>query len=397
VQERTSVAGGRTPGATPGQGIANRSDRANEVAQNVYKNKNLQGEFSDPDSPYYQGDGTETDENGQPIGNCVEINPGCTAGQKEIEDYIGDEIIIIGSSGESLYYYHPDHLGSASVITDGSGNLREHIEYFAFGETWVQEGASKKTPFMYTGKELDQETGLYYYGARYYDPRTSVWQSVDPILEKYLPSGDPEKDKNLPGMGGVFNSGNLAGYTYTHQNPVRYVDPDGNVIWFAPLVAKGLAWAGAAITAIEIGSAGYDVATGEMSAGEALSEHGPGIILGATLGATGKIADKFIDVGKVISKGFPKPAVENEKLSNLVNDLYKGANTKNPVGTGSTADAIRSEGQTGVPVGGRFHSQKGQQYINALSNWIRKNPDASEGDIKAANTMLNDLKDALGE
>jgi len=202
------------------------------VAQNVYNNKNLQGEFSDPDSPYYQGDGTGTDENGNPVGNCSEINAGCTADQEEIEDYIGDEIIVIGSSGESLYYYHPDHLGSASVITDGSGNLREHIEYFAFGETWVQEGASKKTPFMYTGKELDQETGLYYYGARYYDPRTSVWQSVDPILEKYLPSGDPEKDKNLPGMGGFFNSGNLAGYTYTHQNPVRYVDPDGNrTVW----------------------------------------------------------------------------------------------------------------------------------------------------------------------
>jgi len=205
------------------------------VAQNVYNNKNLQGEFSDPDSPYYQGE-SGTDENGNPVGNCVEINAGCTAGQEEIEDYIGDEIIIIGSSGESLYYYHPDHLGSASVITDGSGNLREHIEYFAFGETWVQEGASKKTPFMYTGKELDQETGLYYYGARYYDPRTSVWQSVDPILEKYLPSGDPEKDKNLPGMGGVFNSANLAGFTYTHQNPVRYVDPDGNAVAVAARV-----------------------------------------------------------------------------------------------------------------------------------------------------------------
>jgi len=228
VHGSTSVAGGRTPGATPGQGIQNRSDRANEVAQNVYNNKNLQGEFSDPDSPYYQGDGTGTDENGQPIGNCNEINAGCTAGQEELEDYTGDEIVIIGSSGESLYYYHPDHLGSASVITDGNGNLREHTEYFAFGETWVQEGASKKTPFMYTGKELDQETGLYYYGARYYDPRTSVWQSVDPILEKYLPSGDPEKDKNLPGMGGVFNPINLSVYAYSHHNPVSYLDPDGN-------------------------------------------------------------------------------------------------------------------------------------------------------------------------
>ena len=219
------------------------------MAQNVYKNKNLQGEFSDPDSPYYQGDGTGTDENGQPIGNCVEINAGCTAGQEEIEDYIGDEIIIIGSSGESLYYYHPDHLGSASVITDGNGNLREHTEYFAFGETWVQEGASKKTPYMYTGKELDQETGLYYYGARYYDPRTSVWQSVDPILEKYLPSlGDRlsaqkdgmnyEPEKSLPGMGGFYSPNNLASYTYSHHNPVKYVDPDGNAVIYGNITVN---------------------------------------------------------------------------------------------------------------------------------------------------------------
>jgi len=234
------------------------------VAQNVYKNKNLQGEFSDPDSPYYQGDGTGTDENGQPIGNCVEINAGCTAGEQEIEDYIGDEIIIIGSSGESLYYYHPDHLGSASVITDGSGNLREHIEYFAFGETWVQEGASKKTPFMYTGKELDQETGLYYYGARYYDPRTSVWQSVDPILEKYLPSGDPEKDKNLPGMGGVFNSGNLAGFTYTHQNPVKYVDPDGNAAAL-PLLRPALSVIGKETAGSLIGMTSGGLLIGSLS------------------------------------------------------------------------------------------------------------------------------------
>jgi len=55
-----------------------------------------------------------------------------------------------------------------------------------------------------------------------------VWQSPDPILAKYLPSGDKERDAKLPGMGGVQNSKNLAMYTYSHQNPVKYVDPDGN-------------------------------------------------------------------------------------------------------------------------------------------------------------------------
>lgn len=60
--------------------------------------------------------------------------------------------------------------------------------------------------WKFTGHELDKETGLYYAGARYYDPRTSIWISVDPLAEDF-PSWNP--------------------YAYTFQNPLRYVDPDG--------------------------------------------------------------------------------------------------------------------------------------------------------------------------
>jgi RHS repeat-associated protein len=99
----------------------------------------------------------------------------------------------------------------------------------------VQESsATWRVPYQFTSKEMDSETGLYYFGARYYDPRTSVWQSADPILGKYLPSGDSEGDSNLPGMGGVYNPFNLAMYTYGHQNPVKYSDPDGNAVWKVP-------------------------------------------------------------------------------------------------------------------------------------------------------------------
>ncbi|WP_128331155.1 RHS repeat-associated core domain-containing protein [Apibacter sp. HY039] len=63
-----------------------------------------------------------------------------------------------------------------------------------------------KDLFLCNGKELDEETGLYYYGARYYNPRESVWLSVDPLAEKYP---------------------NFSPYAYTFQNPIKYVDPLG--------------------------------------------------------------------------------------------------------------------------------------------------------------------------
>jgi RHS repeat-associated protein len=117
-----------------------------------------------------------------------------------------------GSTGSGLnekmrFFYHPDHVGSTSYITDANGEVYQHLEYFAFGETFVEEHSNTwRTPYLFNGKELDDETGLYYYDARYYDPVTSVWQSVDPMTDKY-----PD----------------LSAYSYCANNPINYVDPDG--------------------------------------------------------------------------------------------------------------------------------------------------------------------------
>jgi RHS repeat-associated protein len=79
------------------------------------------------------------------------------------------------------------------------------------------------TPYLFNAKELDEETGLYYYGARYYDARISVWLSVDaPLINGYYLDGNHR--------GGVYNAFNLNPYLYCRANPVIFVDPDGNQV-----------------------------------------------------------------------------------------------------------------------------------------------------------------------
>ena len=122
-----------------------------------------------------------------------------------------------------VYYYHPDHIGSASTVTDNNGKFTEHCEYFPYGEVWISESASTSVtsllPFKFTSKELDSETGLYYYGARYMDPKLGRWLSTDAVLDTYL-------DGKL--NNGVYRPSNLSLYMYCSGNPIMLIDPDGN-------------------------------------------------------------------------------------------------------------------------------------------------------------------------
>ncbi|MFA7688217.1 MAG: RHS repeat-associated core domain-containing protein [Moheibacter sp.] len=104
------------------------------------------------------------------------------------------------------------------------------MEYFAFGETFVEEHrSSNNSPYKFNGKELDEETGWYYYGARYYDARTSIWLSVDPLANVDYLMND-EAYINGEHNGGVFNSFNHNSYGYCYQNPVILIDPNGKQV-----------------------------------------------------------------------------------------------------------------------------------------------------------------------
>ena len=110
------------------------------------------------------------------------------------------------------FYYHPDHLGSSSYITNLDGEVAQHIEYVPFGEVFIEERNNTwNTPYLFNAKEFDEETGMYYYGARYYEPRLSLWMAVDPKMEKYQ---------------------NVSAYVYCLNNPLKIIDPDGKDIVF---------------------------------------------------------------------------------------------------------------------------------------------------------------------
>ncbi|HOH36985.1 MAG TPA: RHS repeat-associated core domain-containing protein, partial [Spirochaetota bacterium] len=112
---------------------------------------------------------------------------------------------------QNTMYFHPDHLGSSSYVTDKKGNFFEMIEYLPYGETLYDEAATvDKTEFRFTSKEQDAETGLYYYGARYYDARTSRFVSADDRFDD------------------LFSSQGLDIFAYCHNNPINYIDPSGH-------------------------------------------------------------------------------------------------------------------------------------------------------------------------
>uniref|UniRef100_UPI002EDB78FC hypothetical protein n=1 Tax=Photobacterium sp. 53610 TaxID=3102789 RepID=UPI002EDB78FC len=93
---------------------------------------------------------------------------------------------------------------------------------------------------------------------------------------------------------------------------------------------------------------------------------------------------------------FKRPEVDNDKLQNIVNQMYKGDRSPTgTLGTGSTADAARHEFETGELFKGTDHlNNKVPQLINALNTWMKKNNNASKSDIHAAKEMIKDLENS---
>ena len=123
---------------------------------------------------------------------------------------------------EETFFYHSDHLGSTSYITDDKANITQYDAYLPYGELLVDEhSSSEEMPYKFNGKEFDEETGLYYYGARYMNPIASLWYGVDPLTETYE---------------------NISPYIYCANSPIRYTDPKGMEVEADELSMKNISY-----------------------------------------------------------------------------------------------------------------------------------------------------------
>jgi len=111
---------------------------------------------------------------------------------------------------KEAYYYHTDHLQSSTIITDQNGVNVEQMFYYPYGEMTGYHTGSVNVKHKFNGHEYDGESGLYYMGARYYDPKLARFISADTIVP-------------MP-----FYPQSLNRYSFTMNNPVVLRELDGN-------------------------------------------------------------------------------------------------------------------------------------------------------------------------
>ncbi len=120
--------------------------------------------------------------------------------------YHGSKLVAM-SKNNTLKYIHQDHLAGTALVTSDNGTLLGTMKYYPYGYCRNSQG-DLGTDKLFTGQRLD-DTGLYYYGARYYDPTIGRFISADPIVKS------------------LTNPQSLNRYTYVLNNPLKYTDPSG--------------------------------------------------------------------------------------------------------------------------------------------------------------------------
>ena len=218
----------------------------------------------------------------------------------------------LASAELETIYYHNDHLGNPVAATSATGELMWQEEFTPYGTRQIKQDGGLNH-IWYTGKELDADTGLVYFGARWYDPSIGQFLSVDPVGV-------------IPGNRFSYNR-----YAYANNNPQKYIDPDGN-------------YADLAIEAVSI-SFGVMSLRNNISDGNygAAAVDGAGVAIDGILavipgipGGTGLWIKAVRESAEVATKG---PTTISEKVRDIEARVRRGE-TSFPLDTKKTLDSV---------------------------------------------------------
>jgi RHS repeat-associated protein len=318
-----------------------------------------------------------------------------TSGNVTTYYYLGNRLVAMRQS-TTLSYIHQDHLTGTSVVSDSNGAPVSSIKYYPFGARRNSQGNLPAQQF--TGQRLDS-TGLYYYGARYYDPNIGRFISPDTIISQ------------------PFNPQSFNRYSYCLNNPLKYIDPTGHWHWpswstiVKVVIVVAVVAAATALVVATVGAAAPGLVTvgGLVLGGGAALTAGEvaevsivtGLIAGTAYVANNSDADDSLPAAKgntdtggqtggADPNNLPTKRDEllskatNSKLRNAIDELYRpGAS----IGDGGTADMIRIVGDEG-------HITKGMSYLKYLER-ILTGETLSAADREIAEALYNDLRNAL--
>jgi len=124
-------------------------------------------------------------------------------------EYADDRVPYAVAMGGSTYYLAYDQVGSLRLVVDESGAIVKQIDYDTFGNILVDSNPSFTIPFGFAGGLHDRDTGLVRFGHRDYIPEIGKWTAKDPIL---------------------FAGGDTNLYGYVQNDPVNFVDPEGEYL-----------------------------------------------------------------------------------------------------------------------------------------------------------------------
>ena len=202
---------------------------------------------------------------------------------------VGTRHIFAGSQriaevkGGVVSFFHNDHLGSPRAVTSSTGALTAAIATNPFGEP---HAGSAQTSYGFTGKDLDS-TGLYYFAARYYDASVGRFTSQDPHWNHHNMIYGDDPNNKFPLISAITQSTNL--YVYCGNNPLGYVDPDGQIF----TVATGIIGAvvGGVVGAIHAKHTGGNVLKGGLTSAA----------IGGAIGLTGGAGVAYLTTGSALA------------------------------------------------------------------------------------------------